>query len=121
MANATVSRSTAAGAIARSLEEGGDARPGRASKPLETQPRDRAVLADDRGDVGDGADRREVGQVERGREPAGFVRQQELRDLERDATAGQPAVRVGRVRPVRVDDARAPPAGRPARDGGRSR
>ena len=42
------------------FEERGDPGPGRAAQPLETEPRDRPVLADDRRDVGDRPDRREV-------------------------------------------------------------
>ena len=86
------------------LEEGRDPGPRRAAQPLEPEPGDRAVLADDRGDVGDGPDRRQVGQVEGGRRTARLVGEQQLGDLEGDAAAGQAAVRVGRVRPVRVDD-----------------
>ena len=55
------------------LEERRDPGPRRRPQPLEAEPRDRAVLADDRRDVGDGPDGREVGQVERGRRPAGLV------------------------------------------------
>ena len=104
MANATVSRSTAAGAIrARSSSA---AIPGRGARRSRSrpEPRDRPVLADDRRDVGDGPDRREVGEVERGRRAAGLVGEQQLGDLERDAAPGQAAVRVGRVGAVRVDD-----------------
>ena len=103
MANATVSRSTASGCDVGPLEEGRDAGPRRAAQPLEPEPGDRPVLADDRGHVGDGPDRREVGQVERGQRAAGLVREQELGDLEGDAAARQAAVRVGRVGPMRVD------------------
>ena len=104
MANETVSRSTAAGAIrARSRSA---AIPGRGARaqPLEAEPGDRPVLADDGRDVGDGADRREVRELERGRGATGLVGEEQLGDLERDAAAGQPAVRVGRVGTVRVDD-----------------
>ncbi len=48
------------------LEQGRDAGPRVGPQALEPEPGDGAVLADDRGDVGDRADRREVGQVERG-------------------------------------------------------
>ena len=41
-------------------------------QPLQPEPGDRPVLADDRRDVGDGADRREIGEVERGGRPAGM-------------------------------------------------
>ena len=86
------------------LEEGGDAGPRCRPEPLETQPRDGAVLADDRGDVGDGPDGREVRQVQRGGDPARLIGQEQLGDLECHAAAGQPPVRVGRIRSMRVDD-----------------
>ena len=103
----------------RPFEEGRDAGPRRPPQALEAEPGDRAVLADDRRDVGDGPDGRQVGQVEGGHDPAGLVGQQELGDLERDAAAGQPAIRVGRVGPVRVDDGDRSRHDRPARGGGR--
>ena len=86
------------------FEERGDPRSWRATHPLEAQPRDRPVLADDRCHVGDGADGRQVGELESGRGATGLVGEDELRDLERDATARQAAVRVGRIGTVRVDD-----------------
>ena len=74
--------------------------PGRGAgpQPLEPEPRDGAVLADDRRDVRDRPDRREVGQVERRSRAAGLVGEEQLGDLERDAAARQPPVRIGRVR-----------------------
>ena len=101
------------------FEERGDPRSGRATHPLEAQPRDRPVLADHRCHVGDGADGRQVGELEGGRGATGLVGEDELRDLERDATPRQAAVRVGRIGTVRVDDREAPPAGPAGRDGGR--
>ena len=68
-------------------------------KPLDAEPRDRPVLADDRRDVGDGADRGQVRQLERRLGTAGQVGQQQLGDLERDAAAGEATVGVGRRRP----------------------
>ena len=71
-ANATVSRSTAAGAIAGAFEERRDARSWRGPQTCETQPGDRPVLADDRRHVRDRADRREVGELERGGRSTGL-------------------------------------------------
>ena len=45
---------------------------------------------DERGDVRDGADGREVGQTERRGRPTGLVGEEQLGDLEGDAGAGQP-------------------------------
>ena len=101
------------------FEQGRDAGARGASQPLEPEPRDRPVLADDRRDVGDRPDRRQVGEGEGGGRPARFAGEQELRDLERDAAAGQPAVGVGGVRTVRVDDRERRRAGPAGRDGGR--
>ena len=86
------------------LEERGDPGPGRAAHLLEAQSRDRSVLAHDRGHVGDRSDGREVRELERGRGTARFVGQDQLRDLEGDAAAGQAHVRVARVGAMRVDD-----------------
>ena len=86
------------------LEEGRDPGTRRAAQPFQPEPRDRPVLADDRRDVGDGPDRRQVGEVERGGRTARLVGEQQLGDLEGHAAPGQSSVRVGRVRPVRVDD-----------------
>ena len=58
---------------------------------------------DDRGDIGDRPDRREIRQGERRGRPAGLVAQQQLGDLERDAAPGQARVRVDRVRAMRID------------------
>ena len=81
------------------LEQRGDARPRVPPEPLEPEPGDRPVLADDRRHVGDRADRGQVGQVERGLRSARQVGQEQLGDLERDAAAGQAAVR-DRSRPA---------------------
>ena len=86
------------------FEERGDPRSWRATHPLEAQPGDRPVLADHRCHVGDGADGRQVRELESGRGATGLVGEDELRDLERDATPRQAAVRVGRIGTVRVDD-----------------
>ena len=104
MANETVSRSTAAGAIRARSSSAAIPGPWRAPHPFETEPRDRPVLADDRRDVGDRADGGEVREVECRGGPARLVGEQELRHLEGDATPRQAAVRVGRVGAVRVDD-----------------
>ena len=85
-------------------EEGRDPRPRGGAHPLEAEPRDRTVLAQHGDDVGHGADHGEL------RERQGFrlgVRQlaeQQARDGERDAAAGQAGIRVVAVRTVRVDD-----------------
>ena len=76
----------------RPLQERGDARPRRASHQVQAEPRDRPVLADDRGDVGDRADRGEVGQLEGRCDSAGLVAQDQLGDLEGDATPRQPGI-----------------------------
>ena len=104
MAKDTVSRSTAAGAIAGTLQEGRDAGPWSRPEAFEPEPGDGAVLADDRGHVRHRPDRGEVGQGERRGRTAGLVREQELGDLECDATPRQPPVRVGRVGAMRIDD-----------------
>ena len=76
------------------LQERSDPGPGCAAHPLEAQSRDRSVLAHDRRHVGDGSDGRQVGEGKRGRGTARFVGQDQLRDLEGDAAAGQAHVRV---------------------------
>ena len=86
------------------LQERGDPGPGRAAHLLEAQSRDRSVLAHDRGHVGDRSDGREVREGERRRGTARFVGQDQLRDLEGHAAAGQAHVRIARVGAMRVDD-----------------
>ena len=98
IANATVSRSTRAGSIAGLREQGRDARPRAVPDPLEAQAGDRAVLAEDRREVRDRADAREV------REIGGLPPAEQLRELERDAAAGQQAMRIGAVAALRIDD-----------------
>ena len=61
----------------------------------------------------------EVGQGERRGRTAGLVREQELGDLECDAAPGQPAIRVGRVRAMRIDDGERGGQDRAGRGGGR--
>ena len=104
MANATVSRSTAAGAIRARSSRAAIAGPGRRSQAVEAEPGDRPVLADDGRHVGDGSDGREVGEVEGRGRSAGLVREEQLRDLEGDAAPRQASVRIRGVRPMRVDD-----------------
>jgi hypothetical protein len=82
----------------RAGQEGRDPGSRIGPEPLQTQPRDRPVLAHDRRDVGHGAERRKVGQVQRDRA------QEQMCHLERDAAAGQTPVGIARVGPVRVDD-----------------
>ena len=76
--------------------------PGRGLRriPLQAEPGDGAVLAEDRREVRDGADAREV------REIGGFFADEQLRELERDAASGQQAVRVGAVGALGIDDRR---------------
>ena len=91
------------GLDAAPLEQGRQPWPRTASHEVQPKPRDRPVLPDDRSDVGDRADRREIGKLERSLAPTRQVPEQQARDLERHATAGEPAVRVRAVRPMRVD------------------
>ena len=95
IANETVSRSTVAGrdpcpfeAVRRSRAA---ARSAGGSSPSRAIAR---FSPDDRGDVGDAADRRQVGEVQGEGRSTGHVGEQELGDLERDAAAGQPPIRV---------------------------
>ena len=119
MTKATVSRSTPAGdAPARSriaASPGSGARP----QPVEAEPGDRPVLAEDRGDVGDRADRRQLGQRQGPLRTARDAGEEQLGDLERHPAPGQPRVGVGRVGPMRVDDRDRRRAARAAADGGR--
>ena len=94
------------GCHARSGEQRRDPRPRRRSDPLEAQARDPAVLAEHRGDVRDGPDRRQVGQVHGRRldRDPGEALEEQRGDLERNARPGQPGVRVAAIWTVRVDD-----------------
>ena len=97
------------------------ARQRRRSQPLEPEPGDRPVLADDRGDVGNGPDRRQLGQLERPLRSAGNLGEHELGDLEGDPAAGEPWVGIVRIGALRIDerDRRRRLGGQ--RGGGRSR
>ena len=85
-------------------EQCGDPGPRPRAEPLETEARDRAVLADDGRHVRDRADGREIGQVEGRGAPAGQIVEQQLGELERDPAPGQPTVGVARIGSVRVHD-----------------
>ena len=119
MANATVSRSTVARLDAGPGEQGGDAGPRPRAQPLQPELGDRAVLAEHRREVRHGPDRSRGRRASSASAPRRARREEQLRELEGDAAAGEPTVRVGRVGPVRVDDARARAAARPERGGGR--
>ena len=71
---------------------------GAARDPGQAEPDDRARLAEDRDEVGDAPDRREVGELERGGRSAGLVAEQQLGQLEGDAAARQPALGIARCR-----------------------
>ena len=120
-ANDTVSRSTRGGRDPGALEERRDPRSWVRAQALEADPGDRPVLADDRRQVGDRPDRRQVREPERGGRAAGVIGEEQLGDLERHAAPGQPPVRVGRIGPMRVDQRRAPAAGPAGPGDGRSR
>ena len=66
------------------------------------EPRDDAVLADQRHDVGERADR---GNLDEGRQPLRLARSgaQRLHQLQRDADAGEMLVRIGAVVALRID------------------
>ena len=103
MTKPTVSRSIVAPAGA-ALEQRRDPGPRARPQPLEAELRDRPVLAHHRRDVRDGPDRR---RGPRARAPRLRVRQlaeQQPRDGERDAAAGQVPFRIGRVRALRVHE-----------------
>ena len=95
------------------LEQGRDAGPRVDPQAFEPESSDGAILADDRSDIGDGAERREVGQVH------GHRAEQELRDLEGNAASGEPRIGILRIRvdagsrPRRPAGARAGPGGGP--------
>ena len=95
---------------ARRHSRGGQQRgdPGSRGGPqaLESEPRDGAVLSQDGCDVGDRADRRQVGQVgdRLDRRDTAELLQQERGHLQRDAAPGQASIRVGRVRPLGIHD-----------------
>ncbi len=86
------------------FEQCGDPGPRTGLQQREPEPGDRAVLADDRRHVRHAADRGQVGQTQGRLRATWFVREQELGDLERDATAGQAAVRIGGIGSMRIDD-----------------
>ena len=102
--NATASRSTASDREPGTLQQCGQ--PGARPAPhhVEPEPGDRPVLADDRGDVGDRADRREVGQCQRRRAASRFLVEDQAGQLERHAAPREPAIRVDAVGPMRVHD-----------------
>ena len=106
MTKAIVSRVTEAGSTPRRGEQRRDPGPRRRPQPLEAEPGDRAVLAEDRRDVGHRPDRRQVGQLgDRGdRRDARDPLEQQRRHLERDAAAREASIRVGGVRSVRVHE-----------------
>ena len=118
-ANESVSTSTAAGATDAAARRAAIPGRGRGGDPGQPEPDDRPRLAEDRDEVGDAADRREVAQVERGRRPARLVGEQELGKLEGDAAARQAALRVPAVGPLRVDDRERRPAAPAAGGDGR--
>ena len=88
-ANESVSTSTSPAATPAAARSA--AIPGRGSRrdPLQPEPDDRPRLAEDRDEVGDAPDRREVGEVQRGVRAAGLVGEEQLGELERDAAAGE--------------------------------
>ena len=70
---------------------------------IETELRDDAVLADQRHDVGERADRRDLDEARHQLVAAGAAAER-LHQLQRDADAGQVLVGIGAVVPLRVDD-----------------
>ena len=85
-------------------EQRGDPGSWRGPQPFQAEADDRAVLAQDRGDVADRSDRGEIGQLEGlalGREE---LPEQQTSDGERDARARQVDVRVARVRAMRIHE-----------------
>ena len=80
--------------------------PGARSAPYHVEPEtgDRTVLPDDRGNVGDRADRREVGQSQRRSPASRLLREDQAGELERHAAPREPAIRIDAVRPMRVHD-----------------
>jgi hypothetical protein len=90
---------------ARQRQRRADARPRRVGEALEPEPDQGAVLAEEGRDVGDRADRRQVGELDRVGEPEAAVHRPE--QVVGDAGAGelgQPAA--GQRRALRVDDER---------------
>ena len=88
---------------AATLDQRAQAEPRLLVQPVEPEAREHAVLAHQRHDVGDGAERDHVEVAARAVEPAAAA-QQALDELERHAHAGQRLERVGAAGPQRVDD-----------------
>ena len=84
-------------------EQGRDAGTRCGAQPGQPEASDGEVLAGDGRHVGDRADDGQVGQVEGGGRATRLAGQEQLRDLEGDATAGQAGVRVDAVVTMRVD------------------
>ena len=103
-ANPIVSMSTAVAATPAEARSATIPGRGAGPEPLQAEPDDRPRLAEDRDEVGDAADRREVGQREGGRRAAGLVGEEQLGELERDAAARQAAFRIAAVGALRIDD-----------------
>ncbi len=120
-ANDSVSTSTASGATP--AEARSAAIPGRGPAAIRASPRRTIarVLAEDRHEVRDAPDRREVREGQGGGRSTGLVGQEELGQLERDAAAGEARLRVDAVGALRVDDRDGHGQHGRQRGGGRSR
>ena len=84
--------------------------PRRGAERSQAEPGDGPVLADDRRDVRDGADGREVRELEAAAGPPGRSASSSCATLKATPLPGEPAVGIPAVRPMRVDDGQRPPA-----------
>ena len=94
-----------------SLQKGLDAGRVRAGRQAaEAAVRDHAILADERHDVGQRADRSHLDEVRQRVDTASAREEQSLHELQRDAHAGEVLVRIGAVGALRIDHREAPAA-----------
>ncbi len=80
---------------------------------VEAEPRDDAILADERDDVGERAER---GNLDEARQPLRLARAraERLHELQRHADAGEVLVGIGAVVTLGIDDRRARPGSVPS-------